>query len=133
MHRTNSARATNKRKGRFYKVKLDHSNIYLKKGVKGAEICIELPDSRDYIHCNELPLDIALYYKTDLLKQKIGSWNTKIEPDGTYYRVKTTLRCREQLDGENTEDLVFHSRKLNLNDAEFEYFILTSNTEEADG
>ena len=114
-------------------MKLDHSNVYLKKDDKGIEICIELPDSRNYLRCIELPLDIALYYKTDLLNQKIGSWNTKIEPDDKYYRVKTTLRCREQLDGENTEDLVFHNRKLNLNDAEFEYFIITQNTEEADG
>lgn len=115
-------------------MKLDHSNVYLKAHEKGGvEICIEMPDSRNYLHCISLPLDIALFYEQDILKQKIGNWNTKIEPDEKYYRVKTTLDCREQLDGENTEKLVFHSRKLNLNDAEFEYFILTSNTEEADG
>jgi len=112
-------------------MKLDHSNVYLKEHPKGGvTIHIEMPDSRNYLHSNSLPLNLAVYYKQDLINQKIGSWNTKIEPDEGYYRVKTTLRCREQLDGENTEDISFHSRKLNLNDAEFEYYTIIQNSDD---
>lgn len=101
---------------------VDLSNSYVEKHGDGYAIFLLVPDSsRNYLHCSEQSLSKILFYYQDILGQKIGNYNTSIEEDRTYYRIKVTLRCGEQLDGENTKDIEFHSRKLNLNDAVFEY------------
>ncbi|MDE1867756.1 MAG: hypothetical protein KGI08_08635 [Thaumarchaeota archaeon] len=107
---------------------LDHSNTYIKQHGDGYVICIDTPErTRNYIHCEKIPLDTILLIKSDILNQKIGNWNTEIVPDGNYFRINVILKHGLQLSGENDKDLKFHSRLLNLNDAEFEYYQMTGN------
>lgn len=102
---------------------LNHSNTYIKKHGDGYVICIDAPvRTRNYVHCEKLPFDQILFIKSDILKQEIANWNTKIVEDGNYFRINVTLKHGLQLSGENDKDLKFHSRLLNLNDAEFEYY-----------
>lgn len=108
---------------------LDHSNVYLKETEEGIIICIEIPDTRNYIHSPYFSLDTGLTFKQDILKQKTGNWNTKIIRDDKYYRVQVVLGVGEQTSGQNDQEIIFHSRKLNLNDAEFEYFTIIQNKE----
>ncbi|MCV0393662.1 MAG: hypothetical protein K5790_10310 [Nitrosopumilus sp.] len=101
------------------------SNSYIEKHGDGYSIFISIPDdSRNFLHCDPLRLDRMLMYYQDIIAQKIGNYNCSIVEDGTYFRIKTQLRCGEQLNGDNDTDLIFHSRKLNLNDAVFEYGLL---------
>ena len=111
-------------------MQLDYSNLYLGKEGTGIRLCIEMPDQRNYLHTVSLPLSLALSYKQDLINQKTGNWNTEIIVDEAYFRVQTKLSVGEQLNGKNTETLTFHSRKLNLNDAEFDYFTLVNEDSE---
>jgi len=103
-------------------MKLDNSNLYIKEKDKLFVICIEMPDSRNYLHSDLMfSLGDAMRYKKGLLDVVIGDWNTTIEKDETYFRVYPKLTCIDPLDGIEVI-MDFHSRKLNLNDAEFEYF-----------
>lgn len=98
------------------------SNSFIEKHDEGYSIFLLVPDnSRNFLHCKSYRLDRILMYYQDILGQKIGNYNCSIIEDETYFRIQVSLRVGEQLNGENNKDLIFHSRKLNLNDAVFEY------------
>ena len=111
-------------------MKLDHANVYIKKKEQGYVLCIEIPDQRNYLHSSLEPLGVILQYEQDILEQTIGNWNTIIKEDGTYYRLQISLAVGKQINGINDQELIFHSRKLNLNDAEFDYFTVIQNSDE---
>ena len=96
---------------------LTKDNLYLQEhGKDYYVICIELPDkSRNYIHSQGFILGTCLDIIDELIGFDLRDANIPyLEKDGTYYRVKMTIETKDF--GFNDE-LYFHSRKLNLNDA----------------
>lgn len=112
-------------------MKLFSSNLYIKE-VKNDMfvICIELPDdSRNYIHSQPFILNDCLIIREELLDKTIeDDCNSPyIIKDGTYYRIKMIVEPKEFTFSENLD---FHSRKLNLNDAVIEHSLLIKSTRE---
>src|SRR3972149_8726559 len=110
-------------------MKITHNNCYLEKHDTGYSICISLPDnSKNYIHSDTLSiLDLALKYRESLLLRAIEPENCKIKEDGSYYRINVIFEIYpdpfdvvSEITKLPTIYLLFHSRKLNLNDAIFE-------------
>uniref|UniRef100_A0AAT9J7K1 ORF12 n=1 Tax=Nitrosopumilaceae spindle-shaped virus TaxID=3065433 RepID=A0AAT9J7K1_9VIRU len=99
-------------------MKLDSSNLYLQKNQKGYEVCIAMPDgSRNHLHNEPSPLDEAIWIMGDFDGQ-YELEDVNVIEDGSYFRLQLNLT-----DGRGKPQ-VFHSRKLNLNDAIYERGIL---------
>lgn len=111
-------------------MQLRPSNLYIKEVEKDSfVVCIELPDdSRNYIHSQKFVLNDCLIIREELLGKTIeDDCNSPyLEKDGTYFRIKMTVEPKEFTFSEN---LYFHSRKLNLNDAVIEHSMLTKTDE----
>ena len=110
-------------------VKITHSNCYLEKHDTGYSICISLPDnSKNYIHSDTLSIiDLALKYRESLLLRSIEPENCTIKEEGSYYRINVMFEIYPEVTEINklsTIYILFHSRKLNLNDAVFERDLL---------
>ena len=104
-------------------MKITDDYIKLVKNEKGYQIQIEMPDvSRNYVHSQEFNLYDAIKYRDDLLDIELDKESILINEDGTYYRLYIPIMV-----GNNTDvEAIFHSRKLNLNDALFERMQLSN-------
>jgi len=112
-------------------MKLTASNLYLKE-VKGQQfvLCIELPDhSRNYIHSQEMILSDCMIAKEEITNKDIeeDADAPYVMMEDSYYRIHMTISSKTL---SLPFELVFHSRKLNLNDAVVEHAMLIKPTEE---
>lgn len=99
-------------------MKLDSTNLYLKQDGDGYKVCIEMPDkSRNYLHNEVHDLEEAIWIMGDFDGQYEIEEVFVVEDD-TYFRLELRLT-----DGRGKPQ-VFHSRKLNLNDAIYERGLL---------
>lgn len=100
-------------------MQLNEKNLYIKEHKDGYIVCIEMPDSsRNYLHCEPVKdLSEAIWIMQDF-DGSMELEDAEVNKDGEYYRINIVLT-----DGRNKPQL-FHSRKLNLNDAIFERRLL---------
>ena len=99
-------------------MKLTPANLYITKHGNGYCVNIQMPDgSRNFLH-NEPVKDLidAIFIMGSIDGEiEINHSNTIISEDSGYFRIKIELT-----DGQGKPQ-VFHSRKLNLNDAVYEF------------
>lgn len=108
-------------------MRITEENCYIAKHGKLFVIRIEMPNSRNFIHANEMILERIRFAREDIIGTKIGNWCTKMQEEDGYYRIHVTLHFGLQIEGDNKFLIGFHSRKLNLNDVVKEYDMLTKN------
>jgi len=115
-------------------LKIDQDNCYIVEkshvtAVDGWIIKINVPqyNNRNYIHCDLFgDLEKCIQARDDILKEKIGNWNTVIKQTGTYYRLVVKLNW-DKVFGQEDKTLTFHSRKLNIIDVLHEWDLFTKN------
>ena len=105
-------------------MKLDLDNVYLvKRPTNKYVIHIAMPDgSKNFVHCEELTLQQAIGYRDEIIGLELDKESIMIDEDGEYYRISIPIVVGENSD----KDIIFHSRKLNLNDAVYERMQLST-------
>lgn len=90
-------------------------NTKIFKSQKGYELMFLLGDTGNYLHTKmNLSVNDALIVRELIMGQEFTSQDVGLQEDEGYYRM--ILRIRNI----NGEEIQFHGRKLNLNDAVFE-------------
>ena len=96
-------------------MELTEANTYITSDHKGFNINIEMPDgSRNYLHHRVQEIESAIIVRELILENSIDHMNLRLVFDEGYYRIYVTI------EDANKDRHVFHSRKLNLNDAIYE-------------
>jgi len=96
-------------------LKITIGNTYIEKHQELYAVHVQMPDgSRNYLHSETFELQTVLEIKDLIQGMIIRVENIRIHPDGTYYRLKFKLHPP------NSFEVLFHSRKLNLQDAVYE-------------
>lgn len=100
---------------------LNKNNLYVMKHGVGFVVCIEMPDkSRNYLHNKPSQrIDDAVMIKGSFDGDyELGFENTSVISDEKYYRIVVVIE-----DGCGKKQR-FHSRKLNVSDAQKEFEML---------
>ncbi len=97
-------------------MKITIANTYIQQYKTGYSIHIQMPDgSRNYLHSQPFELQTALELRDEFVDQYlIRKESIHVIPDGKYFRLQF------HLGGGKVQEVPFHSRKLNLNDAIYE-------------
>ena len=104
-------------------MRVTKNNTYLRRHGSGYAVHIEMPDkSRNFLHCESMPLEKAIELRDNIIDQEIVAEIIKIRKHPKYpkyYRIvipAETARIKT----------IFHSRALNLNDVIAERTLLVT-------
>ena len=102
-------------------MQLNEGNTFITEHDKGYIVNIQMPDgSRNSLHCKVQDLESTIITREMIMENSIDHMNIIIERVDKYFRLLVAVKdC-------NSETVVFHSRKLNLNDVVYERMQLLS-------